>query len=236
MLWSTHLPEAFKRFCVEGRDRHQLAAVRERRPDAAVAGATTTASPAASRRCASASRCSSSARAPTWPSALLYAINGGRDEVSGEQVGPAYRAGRRATCSTTTTSIAKFDDDDGLAGAAPTCNAHERASTTCTTSTTTSGSRWRCTTATSCARWPSASPACRSSPTACRRSSTRRSTSSATRRGLVDGLPRSTGEFPAFGNNDDRVDDIAAGLVETLHGQAARAPDLPRRDATRSRC
>ena len=29
---------------------------------------------------------------------LLYAINGGRDEISGEQVAPAVRAGRRATC------------------------------------------------------------------------------------------------------------------------------------------
>ena len=34
---------------------------------------------------------------------LLYAINGGRDEITGEQVAPAGRAGRPATCSTTTT-------------------------------------------------------------------------------------------------------------------------------------
>ena len=46
-------------------------------------------------------------------------------------------------------------------------------STTCTTSTPTSASRWRCTTAPSCARWPAASPACRSPPTRCRRSGTR---------------------------------------------------------------
>ena len=34
---------------------------------------------------------------------LLYAINGGRDEISGEQVGPAFEpvAGRRASTSTT---------------------------------------------------------------------------------------------------------------------------------------
>ena len=34
---------------------------------------------------------------------LLYAINGGRDEVSGDQVAPACAARARATCSTTTT-------------------------------------------------------------------------------------------------------------------------------------
>ena len=34
---------------------------------------------------------------------LLYAINGGRDEVSGKQVSPDARARRRATCSTSTT-------------------------------------------------------------------------------------------------------------------------------------
>ena len=34
---------------------------------------------------------------------LLYAINGGRDEISGKQVGAGLRAGDRATCSTSTT-------------------------------------------------------------------------------------------------------------------------------------
>ena len=34
---------------------------------------------------------------------LLYAINGGRDEISGDQVAPAFDAGRRATCSSSTT-------------------------------------------------------------------------------------------------------------------------------------
>ena len=47
----------------QGVDRYQLHPVRVRRPDAARSGATTAPSPAASRRCASASRCSSSARA-----------------------------------------------------------------------------------------------------------------------------------------------------------------------------
>ena len=35
---------------------------------------------------------------------LLYAINGGRDEKSGVQVGPGLRPGHRRLSSTTTTS------------------------------------------------------------------------------------------------------------------------------------
>jgi formate C-acetyltransferase len=37
------------------------------------------------------------------PKTLLYALNGGRDELSGDQVGPSSRRSR-ATCSTTTRS------------------------------------------------------------------------------------------------------------------------------------
>ena len=48
---------------------------------------------------------------------LLYAINGGRDEISGKQVGPAIGAGRRATTSTSTTCSSKFEKMmDWLAG------------------------------------------------------------------------------------------------------------------------
>jgi formate C-acetyltransferase len=42
---------------------------------------------AACRQCASVSKCSSSARGEL-AKCLLYAINGGRDEVSGEQIAP----------------------------------------------------------------------------------------------------------------------------------------------------
>ena len=38
---------------------------------------------------------------------LLYAINGGRDEISGEQVGADARSRCRATTSTSTTSSAR---------------------------------------------------------------------------------------------------------------------------------
>ena len=48
---------------------------------------------------------------------LLYAINGGRDEISGEQVGAGVRAGRRASTSTSTTCVDRFEQMmDWLAG------------------------------------------------------------------------------------------------------------------------
>ena len=104
--------------------------------------------------------------------ALLYAINGGRDEITGEQVAPA--------APPVAGDVLDYDDvvgrvrrDAGLAGRRPT-STRSTSSTTCTTSTPTSASRWRCTTTRCCAPWPAASPACRSSPTRCRRSGTRR--------------------------------------------------------------
>ena len=39
------------------------------------------------------------------------------------------------------------------------------------------------------------------------------------------------GEFPIYGNDDDRVDDLAVVGGRDVHGQAAEAPDLPRRAA-----
>ena len=39
------------------------------------------------------------------------------------------------------------------------------------------------------------------------------------------------GEYPAFGNNDARVDDIAAQIVTHVHGQDPLLPGLPRRAA-----
>ena len=55
-------------------------------------GATTTASPAASPPCGSASRCSISGARTNLAKTLLYAINGGRDELSGDQIGPTTPA------------------------------------------------------------------------------------------------------------------------------------------------
>ena len=58
---------------------------------------------------------------------------------------------------------------------------------------------------------------------------------SATNRGLVVDY-EIEGEFPAYGNDDDRVDAIAVALVERVHGQDPPAPDLPQRGARPSRC
>ena len=38
------------------------------------------------------------------------------------------------------------------------------------------------------------------------------------------------GEFPVFGNNDNRVDQLAVWTGQHVHEQAAEAPDLPQRD------
>ena len=82
-----------------------------------------------------------------------------------------------------------------------------------------------------CAPWPAASPACRSSADSlsaikyahgARRCATRPAWSSTT---------SIEGEFPTYGNDDDRVDDIAVELVRDVHGEDPPAADLPRRGA-----
>ena len=83
--------------------------------------------------------------------------------------------------------------------------------------------------------WPAASPGCRSPPTACRRSSTPRSSRSATTTGLVVDYAID-GDFPTYGNNDDRADAIAVWLVETFmdEGRASTRPTAT--PSTPSRC
>ena len=51
---------------------------------------------------------------------LLYAINGGRDEISGEAGRARHSSRSRATCSSSTTCSTKFEQHDGLARAAST--------------------------------------------------------------------------------------------------------------------
>ena len=88
-IWySPRLPDGFPQFRREGRDRHQLDAIRERRDHAAAHGATTARLPAAFRRCWSASRCSFSARAPTSPSVCST------PSTAAAMKSPASRSGR----------------------------------------------------------------------------------------------------------------------------------------------
>ena len=88
--YSPRLPDAFRRFAAKvAIDTSSIQFESDeimRRP-----GATTVRSRAVCRRCWSGSRCSFSAPARTSPRCLLYAINGGSDEISGEQIGPKRR-------------------------------------------------------------------------------------------------------------------------------------------------
>ena len=47
---------------------------------------------------------------------------------------------------------------------------------------------------------------------------------------------RIEGEFPAYGNNDDRADDIAVWLVRTFMDKVRRHPTYRGRASTPSRC
>ena len=98
VLWSDELPEAFKRFCARGLDRHVGDPVRVATSWSAASAATTRAIAC----CVSAMRVGKQMQffgaRVNLAKTLLYAINGGRDEVSGEQVAPPHAAGvgRRA--------------------------------------------------------------------------------------------------------------------------------------------
>ena len=80
------------------------------------------------------------------------------------------------------------------------------------------------------ASWPAASRGCRWRPTRSRRSSTRRCSVVRDERGLVVDY-EIEGDFPTFGNNDERVDSIARGLVRDFMERIREHDDVPRRDA-----
>jgi formate C-acetyltransferase len=163
VLWSENLPEGFKSFCAETSIKTCSVQYENddlMRPywgdDYGIAC------------CVSAMRIGKQmqffgARA-NLAKTLLYAINGGRDEKSGEQIAPTF-APITADVLDYDAVIATFVPMmEWLAKAyMNTLNAihymHETPSTTCTISTCTSGWKWRCTTAMCCAPWPAASPA-----------------------------------------------------------------------------
>ena len=216
VLWSKQLPDAFKRYCIKVSTETSSIQYENddlMRPywgdDYGIAC------------CVSAMRIGNQmqffgARQPR--KCLLYAINGGRDEVSGDQIGPAAAAVDGDVLDYDDV-MAKFDAMmEWLARTyvhAMNCihymhdkYYYERL-------------EWRSMTSRSCARWRSASPAVGGGGQP-PRSSMRRSS----RSGVTTGCRHYeiTGDFPQYGNNDDRVDSIAADLVSAFMKKIRKHP------------
>ena len=87
----------------------------------------------------------------------------------------------------------------------------------------TSGLKWHFTTMRHCGRWPLASPACRWLRTAFRQSAMRKFKWYAMKPAWsVD--YQTEGDFPKFGNNDNRVDQLAVVVVSTFMSKLRKYP------------
>ena len=191
----------------------------------AAPGATTGRSPAACRRCSWASRCSSSGPGPTSPSACCTRSTAGATRSSGEQVAPKLGAVEGDVLDFDDV-IARFERMmDWLAGVYVNAMnvihymhdkyAYERIEMAlhdyAPLRTMAFGMAGLSVVADSLS-------AIKHAKVTVVRDET----------GLVTDYV-TEGEFPVFGNNDNRVDHLASLGRQHLHGQAAEVPDLPQR-------
>ena len=157
---------------------------------------------------------------------LLYAINGGRDEMSGDQVGPAYRPVTGDVLDYDDV-MAKFDDMmDWLARTyvhAMNCihYSHDRYNYERLMMALHDRDILR-----TMAFGIAGLSVAADSLSAIKYAKVKPIRDE---NGLVVDY-ETTGEFPVFGNNDPRVDDIAVDLVKRFMDNLRQAPDLPRRD------
>ena len=159
---------------------------------------------------------------------LLYAINGGRDEITGKQIAPVAAPGRRRRAGLRRRR-SQVRQDDGLARRDLRRRAQLRAL---------HARQVRL-------RAHRDGPARRQDPAhaglrhrrpergrrlAVRHQVRRRSRPFGTRPAWSSTISID-GEFPSYGNDDDRVDAIAVGVVARVHGEDPQAAHLPRRGA-----